>query len=139
MRILLFGKDHLFIFWCFLCYRINFIRSIVQKRFHAIPGQVFSRSPTSFRSYRHWLNWNKTNDNQYLGYSVAVGSFFASPGVNASNNASTDLVVGAPRAQNLLGKVCFFSWGRLCLFQLIGEYHEVLYALCRSICFFIRR
>ena len=63
----------------------------------------------------------KTADNNYLGYSLAIGDF--------TGNGRADVAVGMPRSANLTGKVR--SWLVFPYFQDLYsiEYLEVLYDL----------
>lgn len=63
---------------------------------------MFSKSPEAGVN-THWKYWNDTNDNQYMGYSLALGSF------SFKSESNLTIVVGAPRALLLRGKVYLIS------------------------------
>ncbi len=65
--------------------------------FSFIKGQVFSQKLLSLRDQHKTAEGSPSDDDSYLGYSVATGEF------NGDNSA--DVIVGMPRGANLTGKV----------------------------------
>ena len=63
-------------------------------------GQVFSQKLLSLRDQHKTAEGSPSDDDSYLGYSVATGEF------NGDGDRS-DVVVGMPRGANLTGKVNF--------------------------------
>ena len=85
------------------------------------PGQVFSQNLRNRLDLSSSREGPKTADNNYLGYSLAIGDF--------TGNGRADVAVGMPRSANLTGKVK--SWLVLPYFDedIYIEYLEVLYDL----------
>ena len=67
-------------------------------------GQVFSQKLVPLKDQHKTAEGNPSDDDSYLGYSVATGDF------NGDGDA-TDVAVGMPRGANLTGKVR--SWVRI--------------------------
>ena len=63
-----------------------------------ILGQVFSQKLLSLRDQHKTSEGSPSDDDSYLGYSVATGEF-------NGDNDNADVVVGMPRGANLTGKV----------------------------------
>ena len=81
------------------------------------PGQVFSQNLRNRLDLSSSREGPKTADNNYLGYSLAIGDF--------TGNGRADVAVGMPRSANLTGKVR--SWLVFPYFEdLYIEYLEVL-------------
>ena len=82
-------------------FRRNF--SILQKLFSLrFAGQVFSQNLRNRLDLASSEAGPDTEDNSYLGYSLALGDF-------TGNGGGLDVAVGMPRAANLTGKVRTFS------------------------------
>lgn len=67
-------------------------------------GQVFSQKLVPLKDQHKTAEGNPSDDDSYLGYSVATGDF------NGDGDA-TDVAVGMPRGANLTGKVR--NWVRI--------------------------
>ena len=65
-------------------------------------GQVFSQKLLSLRDQHKTAEGSPSDDDSYLGYSVATGEF-------NGDGDNADVVVGMPRGANLTGKVQFFK------------------------------
>ena len=65
-------------------------------------GQVFSQKLLSLRDQHKTSEGSPSDDDSYLGYSVATGEF-------NGDGDNADVVVGMPRGANLTGKVNFIS------------------------------
>jgi len=63
----------------------------------AVTGQVFSQNLRNRLDLASSEAGPDSEDNSYLGYSLALGDF--------TGNGGSDLAVGMPRAANLTGKV----------------------------------
>ena len=71
----------------------------------SVSGQVFSQNLNNRLDLTSSREGPDYEDNQYLGYSVALGDF--------SGNGSPDVAVGMPRGANLTGKVRQEIYSRL--------------------------
>jgi hypothetical protein len=67
----------------------------------AIPGQLFQYDNMGRGNVTETLESPASEDDSYLGYSVATGEF--------TGDNEMDVVVGMPRGDKLQGKVVFFS------------------------------
>ena len=63
-----------------------------------LAGQVFSQKLLSLRDQHKTSEGSPSDDDSYLGYSVATGEF-------NGDGDNADVVVGMPRGANLTGKV----------------------------------
>jgi integrin alpha 8 len=61
-------------------------------------GQVFSQKLLSLRDQHKTAEGSPSDDDSYLGYSVATGEF-------NGDGDKADVIVGMPRGANLTGKV----------------------------------
>ena len=69
----------------------------LEKKFLHIPGQVYSQNLRNRLDLSSSTEGPDTEDNNYLGYSLAIGDF--------TGSGRADLAVGMPRSANLTGKV----------------------------------
>lgn len=76
-------------------------------------GQLFSQDLLSKQSLHTTAEAPEHEDDSYLGYSVAVGEF--------TGDKDTDVVVGVPRGNNLMGKVSLFNSTLASLQNITGE------------------
>ncbi|XP_066998134.2 integrin alpha-PS2 isoform X2 [Anabrus simplex] len=67
-----------------------------------------------------------TDDDSYLGYSVAVGNF--------AGDGSTSAAVGRPRGNQLVGKVLIYTWNLTLMYEISGEQLGAYfgYSLCAA-------
>ena len=72
-------------------------RSFFKKKLHYFSGQVFSQNLRNRLDLSSSSEGPDTEDNNYLGYSLAIGDF--------TGSGRADLAVGMPRSANLTGKV----------------------------------
>ena len=86
------------------CIKINFIS-------FSCSGQVFTTKLLSIKDQHRTAEGSPSDDDSYLGYSVATGEF------NGDGN-NVDVTVGMPRGANLNVKVrfthcwwCWVKWG----------------------------
>lgn len=70
---------------------------IFKEKFLHIPGQVYSQNLRNRLDLSSSTEGPDTEDNNYLGYSLAIGDF--------TGSGRADLAVGMPRSANLTGKV----------------------------------
>ena len=83
-------------------YRNIFLNSTMKMKqnfnfFSTFLGQVFSQNLRNRMDLSSSTEGPDTEDNNYLGYSLAIGDF--------TGSGRADLAVGMPRSANLTGKV----------------------------------
>ena len=72
--------------------------------YYATLGQVFTTKLLSIKDQHRTAEGSPSDDDSYLGYSVATGEF-------NGDGDNADVIVGMPRGANLNGKV---GWCHLC-------------------------
>ena len=77
-------------------------------------GQVFSQKLLSLRDQHKTAEGSPSDDDSYLGYSVATGEF-------NGDNDNADVVVGMPRGANLTGKVVLYTSTLKNIFNMTGD------------------
>ena len=82
--------------------------------FHTFLGQVFSQKLLSLREQHKTAEGSPSDDDSYLGYSVATGEF-------NGDNDNADVVVGMPRGANLTGKVVLYTSTLENIFNMTGD------------------
>ncbi|XP_050437291.1 integrin alpha-PS2 isoform X2 [Adelges cooleyi] len=89
-------------------------------------GQVYSQSLYSRPEVLSTNEGPPTDDDSYLGYSVAVGTFGA--------NSESGSAVGMPRGEGLLGKVLLYSTNLTNLYNITGDQMGAYfgYSICVS-------
>ena len=77
-------------------------------------GQVFTTKLLSIKDQHRTAEGSPSDDDSYLGYSVATGEF-------NGDGDNADVIVGMPRGANLNGKVSLHSdWKAINLWFSIG-------------------
>jgi len=77
-------------------------------------GQVFSQKLLSLRDQHKTSEGSPSDDDSYLGYSVATGEF-------NGDGDNADVVVGMPRGANLTGKVVLYNANLTNLNNMTGD------------------
>ncbi len=75
-----------------------YLRGFLYGLYFLFQGQVFSQNLRNRLDLASSEAGPDSEDNSYLGYSLALGDF-------TGNGGGSDLAVGMPRAANLTGKV----------------------------------
>ncbi|GJQ71792.1 putative integrin alpha [Trypoxylus dichotomus] len=76
-------------------------------------GKVVSQSLLSRPGAFHTLDGSATDDDSYLGYSVAVGNF--------TGEAKEGIAAGMPRGGGLLGKILLYTWNLTNFMNITGR------------------
>ncbi|KAK9701179.1 Integrin alpha [Popillia japonica] len=76
-------------------------------------GKVVSQSLVSRPASFHTIDGPATDDDSYLGYSVAVGNF--------TGEAQEGIAAGMPRGGGLLGKILLYTWNLTNFMNITGR------------------